>query len=399
MGFFTEKMKSLFSSKPNLDELDGLDEGSGEGERARSGAQDGRGPELDGEESARPAVGFSVYTSPELTGAFTQAQQGEEAAPLSSSSRAEGSLLDAPRDIFKSPASESAPDRTLPSDELLFDPDESIEVPSDLVAPYSESRHRRGAILASQPPVEQWLEDDGGEDDELPPETQLHLPLRPPRSHDPDHTIAPPSGQRLPLARLARSAKAQAQPAPSADRPLFRVQREANEPQRIRLEQLLGPVHIPSLQEMSVMMRHWLIEQIELLRSGELELAAADELHDVWHGYFELRPDDHQTKLEYGWYLLDFHGKDAAYDHFKSLYERETSEHFLFALTSLSHRTGDTLGAEQYMNVLYERLPEDLQVLQLKLDIELSLKKQQAAELTQRLIYQIQGRQEGLGGY
>ena len=148
------------------------------------------------------------------------------------------------------------------------------------------------------------------------------------------------------------------------------------------------------------MMKHWLIECIKHHRDEALSQETVDELHQVWHGYFELRPDDHQAKLEYGWFMLDFYGKDAAHDYFQAQYESsDASEKYLFALTSLSYRTGDSLGAYEYIKVLFEKLPEDLQVLQLKLDIECSLKKDEEAEQTERLIFRQQGLQESVGGY
>jgi hypothetical protein len=260
----------------------------------------------------------------------------------------------------------------------------------------------RQALLSPHPQIEEWQEDHGEYDEEEPaPQTVFSLPILPVVTpHEEEATIAPPSALTpYPEVRHRRRLRPSIQPAPPTSN-VFMIRESHEAGRRLRLEQLVAPVHIPSLQEMSVMMRHWLTDRIKLHRDEEMSDEEADELHQVWQGYFELRPDDHQAKLEYGWFMLDFHGKDAAHDYFHSQYQSsDAPDQYLFALTSLSYRTGDSLGACEYMKVLFDRLPEDLQVLELKLEIERSLRKDQEAEETERLIYRQRGLQESVGGY
>jgi len=402
MGFFSQKMRSLFSSKSAYTDEEWPDLSSSDPQRGEGG-----GPELDEGSPAERGQPRAPRTSPELTGAFTSDPDGGVARePEGARSVAkESPLILNPSREASSEVSALEVNRVLPSDELSYDPDESIEVPVDIMESYSGA-HRRAhssrQVLSPLPQIEEWQEDLGEYDEDEPaPQTVFSLPILPGLTPQEDEaTIAPPSALTPhPEVRVRRRLRPSIQPAPpSGD--VFKIQETLGAGRRLRVEQLIAPVHIPSLQEMSVMMRHWLTDRIKLHRDEEMSDEEADELHQVWHGYFELRPDDHQAKLEYGWFMLDFHGKDAAHDYFHSQYQSsDAPDQYLFALTSLSYRTGDSLGACEYMKVLFDRLPEDLQVLELKLEIERSLRKVQEAEETERLIYRQRGLQESVGGY
>lgn len=400
MGFFSQKMRSLFSSKNTSTD----EEWSDDDEVNFLPSTPSQEPDLDESMKEEPVEGrFSPRTSPELTATFkssepAQGKQREEGkeAPL---------ILSPSRDVSSESYQGSTPDRILPSDELSYDPDESIEVPIDLMESYSASPYRRASrqILSPHQHIEEWQEDHGDYDDEqAPPQTVFSLPIEPNAiPYEEEATIAPPPSVNFVYEPRARRRKASVQPEHVKTHVFgFQDTDEGEVNRRIRLEKVLSPVHIPSLQEMSVMMKHWLIDRIKQQREEEMSDEEADELHRVWNGYFELRPDDYQAKLEYGWFMLDFYGKNAAHDYFQTQYETsEASDQFLYALTSLSYRTGDSLGACEYMKVLFEHLPEDLQVLELKLEIERSLKKNQEAEETERLMYRQRGLQESVGGY
>lgn len=403
MGFFSQKVRSLFSPKstPSDEEWPEVPELDQQGVHSA-------GPELDERgRVARLGERRAPRTSPELTGVFASAPPSSAQTGSTEPVAKESPLILNPsRDASSEARPPSLLDRVLPSDELSYDPDESIEVPIDIMESYSDA-HRRAhssrQVLSPHPQIDEWQEDMGVYDEDEPaPQTVFSLPILPGVTpHVEEATIAPPpsvlSATSAPRAR--RRLRPSLPPAPPSTK-VFMIKSSGEQARRLRLEQVLAPVHIPSLQEMSVMMKHWLIDRIKQHRDEELSEEEADELHQVWHGYFELRPDDHQAKLEYGWFMLDFYGKDAAHDYFHAQYESaEASDQYLYALTSLSYKTGDSLGACEYMKVLFERLPEDLQVLELKLDIERSLRSDQEAEETERLIYRQRGLQEAMGGY
>jgi hypothetical protein len=146
------------------------------------------------------------------------------------------------------------------------------------------------------------------------------------------------------------------------------------------------------------MMRQWLSLQVKesYEREESLSTEEVEDIRHTWLSYFTLRPDDMASKLEYGCFLLDFYGKSQAHHYLWEQYlSSSTPEPFLFAVTSLAHTTGDSTGAYELMGLLYEALPHDCQVLELKLDIERSIGRFAEARDTERTLYHQQLLSEG----
>ena len=270
-----------------------------------------------------------------------------------------------------------------------------------------ESQGSRDRVHASRRnSVEDWRLASNHYPEEFVPQTEMFLPTYQPSRPVEEMTIAPPSHDDLinpsrELNRASRQRRSRRSLEVSAPPPpqlhLFTCHYEEALPPP-PLERLLAPVHVPSLSEVALMMRQWLSLQVKesYEREESLSTEEVEDIRHTWLTYFTLRPDDMASKLEYGCFLLDFYGKSQAHHYLWEQYlSSSTPEPFLFAVTSLAHTTGDSTGAYELMSLLYEALPYDCQVLELKLDIERSIGRLAEARDTERTLYHQQLLSEG----
>jgi len=106
------------------------------------------------------------------------------------------------------------------------------------------------------------------------------------------------------------------------------------------------------------------------------------ELNQVWRDYMSLCPDDVDAQESYGWYLLDFHGHQTAFDHFLHCSAGEHRDVFFYNLAQLAYHIADYTAAYVYIEPIAQSLPEDPSVLRLKYDIEAHTDRHEEARET-----------------
>ena len=217
-----------------------------------------------------------------------------------------------------------------------------------------------------------------------PPQTEQALPLRPPDTRAPQEIKVFLENRAAELERRAAKAReggGQPSPSPSSERVLFRLAplERPLEPRSSTLaERAGGPVHLPSLREVSMRMLSWIIQNAPQSPQGNTQ-----ETDGVWRAYMELCPDDVDAQESYGWYLLDFHGHQQAFDYFLERSQQAAhKELFFYALAQLSYKIADYAAAYYYIELVYQSLPEDPIVLKLKYEIERISNRQDEARAT-----------------
>jgi hypothetical protein len=217
------------------------------------------------------------------------------------------------------------------------------------------------------------------EDGAAPPQTERALPLHPPDTQAPQYiqSFVDEQDERGERNRQRR-ARASA-PEPSASRPersLFRLiplEGELERPSLNPMERVGGGVYVPSLREVSMRMFGWIQQNAPQNHSG---------VEGVWRDYLDLCPEDVRAKEGYGWYLLDFKGTDEAVQYFQSQVSTPYGEVFLYNLAQLSFQIADYQAAYDYIENLYGKRLDDVDVLSLKYKIEVKSKRLQNAQET-----------------
>ena len=217
-----------------------------------------------------------------------------------------------------------------------------------------------------------------------PPQTEQALPLRPPDTQAPQEIRVFLENRAAELERKAERARESAPPSsppPSSERSLFRLT-PLDRPPEARPStpagRVGGPVHVPSLREVSMRMLSWIIQNAPQSPQGDTQQADY-----VWHSYMDLCPDDIDAQESYGWYLLDFHGHKEAFDYFvERSQQEEHRELFFYALAQLAYKIADYNAAYTYIDIVSQALPEDPIVLKLKYEIESISNRQDEARQT-----------------